>query len=289
MRYSQIRAFHHVALSGGFSRAADALNLTQPAISEQVRRLESEHDVLLFNRERKRVTLTEEGRNLLVRTKHFFEAEQEILELLSQSQAAPKGTLRIIADSAYHLTDGMDVFRKMHPKVFITVQSGNTEEILTALRNYDAEIGVVGSMNPGPDMKVCDLGASPLVASAAKGKFPKLKAAATLSELATYPIIFREKGSKTREKIEQELRKQKVNLSPVMEVEGREAMQEIVASGAGIGFVSKDEFGYDGRLTKINIKNSEISMHETLVCLKQRSEVRSIRSFMDIFMKLSKS
>ena len=288
MRYSQIRAFHHVALSGGFSRAAEALNLTQPAISEQVRRLECEHDVLLFNRERKRVTLTQEGRDLLVRTKHFFEAEQEILEVLSQSQAAPKGTLRVIADSAYHLTDGMRAFREMHPKVFVTVQSGNTEEILTALRNYDAEIGVVGSMKPGPDMKVCDLGTSPIVASAAKGKFPKLKSAASLSELADYPIIFREKGSKTREKIEQEGRKQKVILAPVIEVEGREAMQEIVASGAGIGFVSEDEFGYDERVTKIRLKNSELYMHETLVCLKQRSEVRTIRSFMEIFDNLSR-
>ncbi|MHA1537637.1 MAG: LysR family transcriptional regulator, partial [Alphaproteobacteria bacterium] len=53
MRYVQLRAFHHVAISGGFSRAAEALHLTQPAISDQVRKLEEEYEIILFNRRRK--------------------------------------------------------------------------------------------------------------------------------------------------------------------------------------------------------------------------------------------
>ncbi|MGY9012793.1 MAG: LysR family transcriptional regulator, partial [Rhodobacterales bacterium] len=53
MSYSQLRAFHFVALKGGFSRAAEAMHITQPAVSEQVRKLEQDYDVLLFNRERK--------------------------------------------------------------------------------------------------------------------------------------------------------------------------------------------------------------------------------------------
>ena len=77
MRYSQLKAFHHVALLGGFSRAAEALFLTQPAISEQVRKLEQEHDVLLFFRERKRIRLTEAGELLFRLTKQFFESNNK--------------------------------------------------------------------------------------------------------------------------------------------------------------------------------------------------------------------
>ena len=65
MRYAQIKAFHHVALLGGFSRAAEALSLTQPAISEQVRKLEQAHDTLLFHRDRRQGRLTEAGEALL--------------------------------------------------------------------------------------------------------------------------------------------------------------------------------------------------------------------------------
>ena len=65
MRYVQLRAFHHVAICGGFSRAAEQLFLTQPAISDQVRKLEEEYDILLFNRQRKQVSLTAAGEQLL--------------------------------------------------------------------------------------------------------------------------------------------------------------------------------------------------------------------------------
>jgi len=64
MRYVQLRAFHNVAEYGGFSRAADMLNLTQPAISDQVRKLEVEYDVRLFNRGKKLITLTGPGEKL---------------------------------------------------------------------------------------------------------------------------------------------------------------------------------------------------------------------------------
>ena len=65
MRYVQLRAFHYVAICGGFSRAAEALSLTQPAISDQVHKLEESYDVLLFNRHKKQVTLTRSGEQLL--------------------------------------------------------------------------------------------------------------------------------------------------------------------------------------------------------------------------------
>jgi DNA-binding transcriptional LysR family regulator len=75
MRYVQLRAFHHVAIYGGFSRAAEMLFLTQPAISDQVRKLEEEYDILLFNRNKKQVTLTEAGQRLLEITHRMFDTE----------------------------------------------------------------------------------------------------------------------------------------------------------------------------------------------------------------------
>ena len=80
MRYVQLRAFHYVAISGGFSRAAEELLLTQPAISDQVRKLEEEYDVLLFNRQRKQVVLTPAGERLLVITRRLFDNEQQALD-----------------------------------------------------------------------------------------------------------------------------------------------------------------------------------------------------------------
>ncbi|WP_209506809.1 MULTISPECIES: LysR substrate-binding domain-containing protein [unclassified Ruegeria] len=281
MRHSQLKAFHYVAKHGGFSRAAEALYLTQPAISEQVRKLEQDHDLLLFQRERKRVNLTPEGEQLYRFTKQYFEIEDQIEDYLSETKAAIDGELRIIADSAHHMTSFLGAFQKKYPKITITVRSGNTEEILEELRSYNAEIGVVGSLSPGKDMDVLNLGSTEIVAFAAQGVLLASKPTLSLEELAELPLIFREHGSKTREKLEDAAEKHGIRLNPAIVAEGREAVRELVASGAGIGFVSQAEYGHDDRLQQIKLKGVNLQMGESMISLSQRCDVKIIRAFMD--------
>ena len=282
MRHSQLRAFHHVASLGGFSRAANALNLTQPAISEQVRRLEQDHDILLFTRAHKRVTLTPQGEGLYQLTKQYFSSETQISEYLSEARSAVLGTLRIIADSAHHVTGILTRFRARYPDVKVSLRTGNTEEVLAALRSYDAEIAVAGSLSPGRDMDSIALGATEITGFAARGLLPEGTQSMTLKDLTEWPLIFREAGSKTRQQLESEARKQNLTLTPAIEAEGRETVRELVASGAGIGFVSQAEFGHDNRLVQVALSDIDISMSETIACLSQRRDVRVIRAFMDI-------
>lgn len=288
MRHSQLKAFHFVALHGGFSRAAEALFLTQPAISEQVRKLEQDHDVLLFHRERKRVQLTDAGERLFRLTKHYFEIEQQIGEYMSETRAAVDGSLRIIADSAHHVTDILSAFRQRYPDVVVSLRTGNSDEVVDELRAFNAEVGVAGSLTPGRDMATLSLGDTPIVAFAAKGLLPAGKSRITLEELSKLPLIFRETGSKTRQKLEEEAAKQGLTLLPAIEAEGRETVREVVASGAGVGFVSQAEFGHDERLLQIELKGADLRMGESLVHLAQRREVKVIRAFMELARSLTR-
>lgn len=280
MRYAQIRAFHHVALTGGFSRAAEALNQTQPAISDQVRRLEEAHDVLLFHRASRQVTLTEAGEGLFRLTKSFFEVEDGIAAYLDRNRAAVAGHLRIVADSAVHVTGAIGRFRVAHPGVAISLWTGNTDEVLARLRNYDAEIGVVGNLGMARDLDRIELGRTAIVAIAAHGLMPGEPGAIAFSDLPRWPIVMREPGSRTRARLEEAAAELGVRLSPVIEVEGREAMREVVASGAGLGFVSEAEFGNDPRLRKVALNGPDLGMAETLVSLTARRDVPAIRAFM---------
>ena len=74
-------------------------------------------------------------------------------------------------------------------------------------------------------------------------------------------------------------------MKPAIVAEGREAVREVVASGAGIGFVSKAEFGHDDRLVQIKLTDVDLKMSETLVHLAQRREVKVIRHFMSVARK----
>lgn len=280
MRHSQLRAFHAVALHGGFSRAAEVVNQSQPALSDQVKRLEQDHDVLLFRREGRRVRLTESGEELFLLTKRYFENESQIAEHLNRSRAALAGTLRIVADSALHITDALGTFRARHPDVFVQLTTGNSETVLEVLRNYDAEIGIVGSLKPAGDLECRDLGETPILAIAARGLLAPGTVSLTLEDLRKEPLVFREKGSRTRAALENAARAEGVRLTPVIEVEGREAMREVVASGTGIGFVSEAELGHDPRIERYPLSGLHLSMVETLVCLSIRRDLPVIRAFL---------
>ncbi|MCK0151544.1 LysR substrate-binding domain-containing protein [Marivita sp. S6314] len=280
MRYSQLRAFHHVALHGGFSRAARALNISQPSVSDQVRQLEQAHDVLLFYRDARQVRMTEAGEALFRLTSEMFEVEERISALFDESRAALTGTLRIMADSAMHITDAVRRFRESNPAVFVTIRTGNTEDLLRRLRNYEAEIGVVGNAISAPDLDSVDLGRTPILALVAKDFLPDAVTSLRFADLGNHPLIYREEGSRTRAQVVEEAARLKLSLAPSIEVEGREAMRELVASGAGIGFISEAEFGHDRRLRAIPFEDVDLGMSESLVTLSARRDVPMIRGFL---------
>ena len=288
MRYVQLRAFHHVAVCGGLSRAAEELGLTQPAMSDQVRKLEEEYDVLLFNRHKKQVFLTPQGEKLLEITRRMFDNEHQALELLSEQRALRSGTLRIMADSAHHLLHILASFRERYPGVRISVRAGNTESVLAALSAYEADIGVLGDVPESRDLNALRLNVTPIVAFSAlthpAAKRPSLR----LADLETLPLVLRENGSKTRRKLEDAADAAGLSLIPAIEAEGREAVREIVASGAGIGFVSEAEFGADARLVRIPLEDAgNLTMEEALVCLRERKGGKLIQAFFQIARELT--
>ncbi len=244
--------------------------------------------MLLFNRSRKQVTLTHSGQKLLEVTHRMFEAEQQALELLTESRALRSGTLRIVADAAHHLLHILGTFRKKHPGIQVSMRAGNTETVVSNLYSYDADIGVLGEVPTSRDFEILKLNSTPVVAFVSLDH-PLAKASSlTLKELAQQSLVLRERGSKTRQKLEDMASASKVELRPAIEAEGREAVREIVASGAGIGFVSAAEFGQDARLVKIQIEGPEILMDEALICLRERSGGKLVRAFLDIAQSMSK-
>lgn len=282
MRYVQLRAFHYVAICGGFSRAAEALFLTQPAISDQVRKLEEEYDVLLFNRHKKQVTLTRQGQQLLEITHRMFDTEQQALDLLSESRALRAGTLRIVADAAHHLLHILGTFRQAYPGIQISIRAGNTESVIASLHAYEADLGVLGEVPESREFEILKLNSTPIIAFVS-GSHPLAgRRSMTFAELATHPLILRERGSKTRQKLEAMAQSQGIALRPTIEAEGREAGREIVASGAGVGFVSAAEFGQHGRLAPIEIEAPPMMMDEALICLRERSGGKLVRAFWKI-------
>lgn len=280
MRYVQLRAFHQVALSGGFSKAAQALHLTQPAISDQVRRLEEEYDVALFSRRHRQIVLTPAGHRLLAVTHRLFGAESEALELLQEERSLRTGALRIVADSVQHVLDVLTAFRARHPGIQVSVARGNTGSIVEMLTGYEADIGVLGELGDERPFEVLPLNVSPIIAFAARSHPAAARASLSLAELGDWPLIMREAGSRTRQMLEQRAAESGIALRYAVEAEGREAVGAIVAAGGGIGFVSAAEFGEDDpRLVRIALDGPPLLMREALICLHERRNSKAIQAF----------
>lgn len=279
MRYVQLRAFHHVALSGSFSRAAEALHVTQPAISDQIRKLEEEYDTLLFNRAKRQVTLTWAGTALFEVTRRLFDAEDQALQLLTENRALQGGTLRIVADSAVHVLPVLAAFRLKYPGVRVTIRAGNSQQVMDSLHAYDADLGVIGEIPLGETYDHLRLNATPITAFVAAGH-PLAGSSLTWADLADWPLVLRERGSQTRTKLEAAAG---MTLAPAIEAEGREAVREIVASGAGVGFVSGAEFVPDPRLVAVPLPSSDLLvMEEALICLRERRGGKIVRAFLEM-------
>lgn len=288
MRYVQLRAFHYVAICGGFSRAAEELFLTQPAISDQVRKLEEEYDILLFNRHKKQVALTPAGERLLEITRRLFDNESQARELLSESRVMRAGTLRIVADSAQHVLKILARFQEKYPGVAVTIRGGNTESVIENLFSYEADIGVLGEIPQSREFETILLNATPITAFVAAGHPLAKRKSLTFKELKGLPLVMRERGSKTRKKFEEAAGAAGFAYTPAIVAEGREAVREIVASGVGVGFVSVAEFGEDPRLVRIPLEGEEtMVMEETLICLRERRGGKLVSAFLEIAQELA--
>ncbi len=287
MRYVQLRAFHNVAIHGGFSRAANALSLTQPAVSDQVRKLEETYGVLLFDRQKKQVTMTAAGRQLLELTRRMFDNEQQVLELLEESRMLQSGALRINVDAAHHILPLLSRFRERFPDVRISVKTGNTEAVISSLYAKQVDLGIIGEIPKHQDFEIVKLSSSPMIGFVAASHPLARAGRVSLRKLPGYPLVLRERGSKTRQKLEETALAAGMTLNPTIEAEGREAVHEIVAAGGGIGFVSSAEFRRDPRVVAIQIEGADMIMDEALICLRERGGAKLVRTFLEIASSLS--
>jgi len=279
MNNSQLRAFHAVALYGGFSKAADRLGLTQPAISDQVKKLEEHFGVLLFHRHKRIVKLTPLGEQLFEITKRKYQLEDQAKDLLSAHQVLEKGSLTIASDTPLHVFPLIAQFKQKYPGINIRVSFANSEQIISGLTEFTYDLGIIADMEPDKRYHSIKISEYPLVAFVSKKHDLARRDSVTLREISRYPLVLRERGSRTRWLVEEEFEKAALPFKTGVEVQGREACREAVAAEIGVGLVIKPEFGFDERLIALPISDCDSVMTESIVCLREKMELQVVQAF----------
>jgi DNA-binding transcriptional LysR family regulator len=154
--------------------------------------------------------------------------------------------------------------------------------VIASLYSYQVELGILGEIPRRPDFDIVKLSSSPIIAFVATTHPLAEEGKVSLRSLATYPLVLRERGSKTRHKLEETALAAGVALHPTIEAEGRESVHEIVAAGGCVGFVASAEFRHDPRVVPIRIEGPDMIMDEALICLRERSSGKLVRTFLEI-------
>jgi LysR family transcriptional regulator, low CO2-responsive transcriptional regulator len=281
MTPTQLRAFHLVAESGSFSAAARASGLSQPNLSGQVTALEKAYGVRLFDRGGRSVTPTETGRQLHGLTTRLFALRDEARALLAGEQALTRGHLRIAADSAHHVVPIMAALRKRAEGLTFALSIDNSAVVLERLLRHEADVAVMAKSVSDPRLHAVRLRSDRLVLFAPARHALAKRGRAPLAALAGQELVLRERGSITREVLEQAMAAADIQPGAIVEVQTREGVREAVAAGFGIGAVFASELGDDRRFRRIVVTDSGLEVAEYAVSLQERRRVALVRAFMD--------
>jgi aminoethylphosphonate catabolism LysR family transcriptional regulator len=288
MTPSQLRAFHLVAEAGSFSGAARAAGLSQPNLSGQVTALEKAYGVRLFDRRGRSVTPTETGRQLQGVTSRLYALQDEARALLAGEQALTRGHLRIAADSAHHVVPVMAALRERADGLTFALAIDNSAVVLERLLRHEADVAVMAKSVSDPRLHAVRLRTDRLVLFAPAGHPLGRSGQAPLKALAAQDLVLRERGSITREVLEQAMAEAGIRPRAIVEVQTREGVNEAVAAGFGIGAVFESEFASDRRLRRIVVADRDLAVAEYAVCLQERRRVALVRAFMEEAARLAR-
>ncbi|NWG02893.1 MAG: LysR family transcriptional regulator [Syntrophaceae bacterium] len=242
MNFNQLKAFYFAVKFGSYSSAAEALYITQPAITKQIQQLESTYGIKFLNRFGKKMVLTDAGEILYDFADKIFQMESQAEERLRDFQQRKSGRLRIHASEsfgAYYLPFIINLFRKKYPNIHISVNIFPNQEVIENTIKLENDLGFISYPSEHKKLVIQDVLEDRLVLIVPPSHpFSRLKLLDP-QKLDGQSIIMHEKGSATREIVDTFIRRNHLSVSVALELSNNEAIKRAVEEGAGVSLISE--------------------------------------------------
>jgi DNA-binding transcriptional LysR family regulator len=237
-----LRLFATVARTGSFSRAAEVLRISQPAISKGVRDFELQVGCRLLDRNSKGVRPTREGQALARHADALFAAERAAEDELLALRNLDQGSLRVGASTTiatYLISDYLGPFHQAHPGIELHLVSANTRDIADLLIAHEIEIALVEGPVEDEDL-MSEAWRTDVMSLIVGPQHPFASSSEPIApaSLRDELLIVREPGSGTREVVAQALAAQRIEPARTLEIGSTEAIKQAVAAGIGVAIVS---------------------------------------------------
>lgn len=239
LTFARLDAVRHVANAGSFAAAARVIGISQPAVSQHVRDLESRYGVQLFVRDRGKLMPTPLCIELCDMAERILEERLEAERLLNRRTSLADGEIVIGLGNAM---PGMAViadFHRAHPGVTLRVETGSHDKITRAVLSHEVDVGILPNVPKDPRFRRIGLAPNQVVAIAPLNHPAARQASITAAELHDEALIFRSRGSSTQRVVDRLFASLPEPPTPFLTLDTRDGLYEAVVNGLGIGFIWK--------------------------------------------------
>ena len=287
MELRLLKTFSTAARHGSFTRAADELQLTQSAVSQQISALEAELETPLFERRGRGVGLTEAGRKLDDYARQIVDLADEAVRVVGESGQELEGELRIASStvpSEYLLPDLLAGFRARWPKVRESLSVSDSARATAAVESGAADVGFVGEQPRLASVNAQAVFDDELVLVVARDHPLSERGTVTLNQLKKEPLIFREPGSGSRRCVEQALegKGHTVNdFTIALEANSNEMIRAAVRHRVGAAFLSRESVRRDLELATVRVRGLQLQRRLYVITSARRTPQSPARQFLE--------
>ncbi|MFN8528881.1 MAG: LysR family transcriptional regulator [Anaerolineae bacterium] len=281
-----LRIFMTVVEQRSFSAAARALYISQPAVSKSIQEFEQQLGVLLIDRSRRNISLTEPGMILFEYAQQLFAIERAAVRSLAELHGLERGHLAIGAShttGTYLLPPVLQRFHEQYPGVALSLRIQNTHDIIEELRTVPLDIAFVEGPIENGDLVVTPWKIDQLVVIAPAHHSLGRQERVMIEDVLRFPYIQRESGSGTREIIEQAFEERGLTPKIAIELGSNQVVKQAVIAGLGLSIVSQATVELErkaGAVCVLQVDNFELQRTLSQVTVKDRPVSRALAAFL---------
>jgi len=269
----QLQCFSAVARNLSYTKAADELHLTQPAVSMQIRQLEQQAGLALTEQLGKQVHLTEAGEEVFRYARSILQQLDEMDDVLDKLKGFAGGRLRIAAISSanYFAPRLLGTFHQRFPDVNVSIETTNQAAVLKLVSDNEVDMAIMGQPPDEPHLEAVAFMDNPLIIVAPPEHRLAARKRIVLKELEQEIFLTREPGSGTRGAMHRLFRQQKMKLTTGMEMGSLSGIKQGVQAGLGLGLLPSGAVQVElmlGKLVELRIRGLPIERHWYVVLHK---------------------
>jgi len=287
MDFEQLRTFLEVCRLRSFSRAAEKLTVTQPAISAQIRTLENEVGARLFDRDGGKVTFTAAGKVFEPFAEHCLQCHSHIMVAIGELHRSPRGEISVCANEAtslYVLPNVFAQFKQQYSRVGLSIVRADRARTLESVMSREVDFGVVSLPLKDTRLTVDVIHRDEIVLVAPKNHSLAAREVVRFPEILQHSLLLPKQG-RQRELIEELFRNYDVQPRIAMEVESSELLKRLIVAGLGIGFLPRTNVLIDekaGAIQIIKLEGVRLNRELAVIFRKDKTLTRAAHAFLEI-------